>query len=369
MRLALLVNSLPPRSIGGAELQAHATAVRLAARGHRVVVFARAVPGDRGGAVEEHGVRWVRAAATHARGLSFFAHLGAFLRDWRRERDADPQAVLAYQLFAPGLLGALAARDRGIPLVAYVRSEVEIDPSLLKYRILSPWVLRRSRIVLAQSPALAGAVRAFIRGRIRGDAGRRTERAVRVLANAVDVGPEPPAGERRGLVFLGRLVSYKGLDVLLRALRRFDDPPPLRVIGDGPLRSRWEAEARGLPVTFLGAMSGPGLRAELEAAAILVSPSRSEGFPNALLEAMERAIPVVATAVGAVPDVVTDGRNGLLVPPGDDRALHRAVSTLLGDDDLRRRLSAGGRATAAGYGWEAHLDALEAVLEEAGAEG
>ncbi|NNF05155.1 MAG: glycosyltransferase family 4 protein [Candidatus Eisenbacteria bacterium] len=358
MRIAILVNSLPPRSIGGAEIQAASTAVRLAERGHEVTVFARAVPGDTAGAELKDGVTWVRTKTAPVPGLSFFAHILAFKRDWKKHGGPQSDVILAYQLVINGVLGARVSQGK-IPLVSWVRSELEIESQGLKYRRLSPWVIRNSTIVLAQTKTLAEKVRGFCKEH------KVPNPKVRVLPNAIALKEEPTYDNRSGLVFLGRLVSHKGVEVLLGALKRVSSSPRLRMLGDGPLRSELQAKAKGLNVTFEGAVAPKDVSKALEGARVLVSSSWTEGFPNAILEGMERGIPIVATAVGGVTDVVEDAITGYLVKAGDEEALAAKMELLLEDDDLWESMARAARATAETYSWETHLQELENVLKDA----
>jgi len=132
--------------------------------------------------------------------------------------------------------------------------------------------------------------------------------------------------------------------------------------GDGPLRHQLEDASRDLPVEFRGAAPPERVREFLTGARALVAPSRSEGFPNAVLEAMERGVPPVATRVGGIPDVVENHVNGLLVDPEDPAALAAAIRRILDDDPLREQLSRNARVTAESHGWDAHLTRLESVL-------
>lgn len=151
------------------------------------------------------------------------------------------------------------------------------------------------------------------------------------------------------LLWAGQLRPVKGLPVLLRAVRTLLDggvPVRLRIVGSGEQRAVLEAECNSLrlreSVSLEGYVSpGPGLNRYFEEADLFVLPSLSEGVPKVLIEAMARALPVVATAVGGIPDVVEDRTNGLLVPPGSPAALAEAVAELHADDGLRRRLSEG----------------------------
>ena len=153
------------------------------------------------------------------------------------------------------------------------------------------------------------------------------------------------AGAEPRLVCVGRLIPIKGHLVLLRALAQARAQIPdvaLDVAGRGPLAPALQAYARELgleeAVRFLGFVS-PVSRA-FENAAIAVVPSLGEGFGMVALEAMERARPVIASAVGGLPEIVADGETGLVVPPADAEALAEAIVALAGD--LRACGGAGG---------------------------
>jgi glycosyltransferase involved in cell wall biosynthesis len=166
------------------------------------------------------------------------------------------------------------------------------------------------------------------------------------------------------LVFVGRLTSEKGADVLLRALERNAGADGLLVVGDGPERAALTrlAERSTIPVRFCGYQED--VSPFLAMADVFVQPSRSEGLPFAALEAMAHGLPIVATRVGGLPGAVDGG--GLLVPSEDPVALRAALATLCGDADLRARLAATGRERVAReFGEAAMLAALEATYDEA----
>jgi glycosyltransferase involved in cell wall biosynthesis len=163
------------------------------------------------------------------------------------------------------------------------------------------------------------------------------------------------------IVFVGRVAQNKGLDVLLKAFKNLIQDIPdakLFIIGE---ETKTYARARpnetvleGLrrmviefnltkSVRFLGKAPEESLPKIYATADVIVLPSLLEGFGMTLLEAMATAKPCVATRVGGVPEVVMDGETGLLVPPGDSVALQRAMSTVLDDRLLSRRLGQAGR--------------------------
>ncbi len=161
-------------------------------------------------------------------------------------------------------------------------------------------------------------------------------------------GVEPYAGTEPRLLCVGRLIPIKGHLVLLRALAQARERVPgvvLDVAGRGPLEPALKAYARELgldgAVRFLGFVS-PVERA-LEQAAIVVVPSLGEGFGMVALEAMERGRPVIASAVGGLPEIVADGETGLVVPSGDANALADAIVALAGDLERAAAMGRAGR--------------------------
>ena len=174
--------------------------------------------------------------------------------------------------------------------------------------------------------------------------------SVRSIPNGVpDVAldPLPRPFERPTLGSLGRLDRQKGYDVLLHALAALPDTA-LVLVGDGPERRSLETLASSLGVDdrvlFAGWQAKP--RRHLTTFDVFVLPSRFEGFPLAIVEAMLARLPVVATVVGSVSEAVREGETGVLVPPDDPSALSSALRGLLGDPSAGRRLGERGRSLA-----------------------
>lgn len=165
----------------------------------------------------------------------------------------------------------------------------------------------------------------------------------------VDYIAELRADPRPLVLFVGRLVAYKGVDVLLRAM--VDVPARLVIVGDGPLRSELETLARSLALDtrtrFVGNAASDELTALYNGCDVFVLPSvtRAEAFGMVQLEAMSCGKPVVSTNLpSGVPWVNRHGVTGLVVDPGDARQLANAIATLVDDATLRNRLGAQGRA-------------------------
>jgi teichuronic acid biosynthesis glycosyltransferase TuaC len=140
----------------------------------------------------------------------------------------------------------------------------------------------------------------------------------------------------RLVVFVGQLVPIKAVETLIEAWRllqaegRLGAHDRLILIGEGRCRAdlTQQATAGGLGdrVTFAGALPQPTVARWIGAANLLCLPSRNEGTPNVIVEALASGVPVVASRVGGIPELITHERNGLLVPPGDAAALARALA-------------------------------------------
>jgi glycosyltransferase involved in cell wall biosynthesis len=174
-----------------------------------------------------------------------------------------------------------------------------------------------------------------------------------VIRNAVDVGASSTTPRTDGppvqVVSVGRLAAPKDFSTLVAAVARLPEGRAhLRVFGDGPLRSELESQKRALGIDAAVEFAGevPDVRPHLEDAEVFVLASRSEGMPVSVLEAMAAGLPVVASAVPGLEEVVLEGETGFLTPPGDVAALAARLGQLVDDPSLRVVLGAAGRVRA-----------------------
>lgn len=213
--------------------------------------------------------------------------------------------------------------------------------------------------------------------------GHQVERAL-ILAGAsvratIDnaVGPPPPARERADVlrefaagdsahlvVSVGRLVPQKNHEMAVRALAEVPGAT-LVILGEGPARASIEETAVRVGVADRVRLAGAraDARAVVGAADVIVAPSRWEGLPLAVIEALAAARPVVATRVIGLAELIEDGRSGLLVDDDDAPALATAVRAVLADPALAARLGDGGRQTAERYSEQAMIDAYMTVYD------
>jgi glycosyltransferase involved in cell wall biosynthesis len=232
------------------------------------------------------------------------------------------------------------------------------------FRRFIAWAARRSARVIAISSYTSAALRAIV------------DVPVEVIPYAAALPPSSASPARAHgdatVLFVGRLVERKGVAHLIDALARLDDHSRLVVVGDGPERPRLEARARELGladrVVFRGRISDAELQRAYQGADVFVLPAvvdsrgDTEGLGVVLLEAMNYGVPVVASNIGGIVDIVVDRETGILVPPADPVALAGALQTVLGDPSRARELGeAGRRRLAEHFSWVASLSQLDGV--------
>jgi glycosyltransferase involved in cell wall biosynthesis len=273
-------------------------------------------------------------------GVRGLARMPGFVRDLRTDDPSVFHAHLAWPFRCSR--GLLAARIAGVPAVVATQqlfAPLSSRRAVLRHRLLSIAVDR----YIAVSNDMGRALRPLC---MRGD------RRVIVVHNAVPrsafegdhLDSSPRADDRRVVLTLARLDRQKGLEHLIAAARLVPDALFL-IAGDGPDRHRLEELARdNVRVQFLGHRQDT--HDLLVACDLLVLPSLFEGLPVSVLEAMAAGKPVVATRIPGTEEAVVDGDTGLLVPPADPPTLAQAITAVLFDPTLARRLGAEGRSRA-----------------------
>jgi glycosyltransferase involved in cell wall biosynthesis len=242
-----------------------------------------------------------------------------------------------------GILGRLAARIAGVPVRIFTVHGWAFAQYHGAASTLFLWLDRLVRPLTTSFICVSGQTR---------DAGIAARTCHRdrtiVIANAVDVAAAPLAtldGEPPRVVSVGRLKEPKDFSGLVRSLAGTRVPFTAAIIGDGPDRPEIDnaISETGLEESFELLGERDDVAAQLAASDLFVLSSRSEGMPMSVLEAMAAGLPVVASAVGGVPELVVDGVTGLLVTAGDDVPLRQALARLLADAALRRSLGEAGR--------------------------
>ncbi len=248
-------------------------------------------------------------------------------------------AIVSHWLLPSGWAGAAAARRAAVRHVAVLHSA---DVHLLQRLPGRGALVAKIAASTDHFAAVSESVRVRFLEALPAALRRRIEARTSVRANPIPQdayraarGVEGPAG-RPVVLYLGRLEPVKGVDLLMQALRA-GDPWDVVVAGEGSLRRSLEEQSRvaGLPVSFLGNVTGDAKWDLLGRASVVVAPSRAlrsgrtEGLPVCIQESLACGTPVVAASVGGIPEVVRPGITGRLVPPEDPVALRQAIERVV----------------------------------------
>jgi glycosyltransferase involved in cell wall biosynthesis len=287
-------------------------------------------------------------------GPAFFASLPA--RIARQLREFRPHAVLAqgaHEAAAALTARSLARVDTAV--IADIHGDWRTPTRLYGSRlrgVLNPLADRAALTALRNADGIR-TVTAYTTDLVRGLGLEPTDEfpAYMDFDSFLQTAPQPLPDRARAL-FVGVLERYKNVDGLAAAWRRAAHRVPearLQLVGSGTLQPVVEQLVRDLPeqTSWTARLTQAEISAALDDSTVLVLPSRSEGMGRVVVEAFCRGRGVVASRVGGIPDLVEDGRNGLLVAPGDLDALADAIVRVLGERELAERLGAGAAASAA----------------------
>lgn len=275
-----------------------------------------------------------------------FGMVWATFSEARRSR---PDTIHAHWILPAGVVGALVARRERVPFVVTAHGADAYALNGRLARRLKRWVLQSADAVYPVSREIAERLDQIAPGCVT----RVVPMGVDITALLTGVGERTPQQGR--LLFVGRLADKKGVDVLLEAVALIEEPCSLTIVGDGPERELLEAKMHQLglgDVRFLGHCTTTQVCSEYARASVVVIPSRTgrggdrDGTPVVLMEAMALGIPVVASDLGGIGELMTDGVDAVLVPEGDARALAAGISAVLRGPDTALERADEARTTA-----------------------
>ncbi|WP_160755932.1 glycosyltransferase family 4 protein [Allopontixanthobacter sediminis] len=291
-------------------------------------------------------------------GSGKFAKVGdiiALRRIIQRER---PEIVLAF-LTKNILLTLVAALGQGVRVVCCERNNPEQQQAHWLWNAVLRLAYRRADMVICQTAAVTRCIPEAVQGR------------VRVIPNPIGKWPiSSKHTSPKTIAAVGRLTFQKGFDILIDSFARIAGDRTawrLQIWGDGPDRDalvgRAQESAAADRIEFMGLSDRPG--SWLHGADIFVLPSRYEGFPNVLGEAMAAGLPVIAAGCDFGPaEMIEDGADGILVPVEDRTALAAALARCMDDPELRERLGTAAALSARRYAPQNILRKWDRALEE-----
>lgn len=323
--------------------------------------------------------RFIRAPGSWFHGPSSYTFYRSILRLADNiVKEFQPHILHTYDATPDGYATLLLKKRYNLPLVCSV-----LGADINVYPFYKPLTLQLTQQVIAQADQLV-AVSEALRKSV--EVLAQPKREIRVIYMGCDIGvfrPDEAARKRtreflgispkeKIILFVGRLVRAKGVFELVEAFSQLRSRLPkthLVLLGDDRDRLRLENQVRqkGLNdvVHFIGVRPHSEMPSWLNAADLFVLPSHNEGLPNVVVEAMACGIPVVATNVGGIPEVIEDKRSGLLIEKGDIHSLASAIEDLLRRDEKRKEMGTYGRSVIErNFSWCKSAKALREVYDE-----
>ncbi len=348
MKIAILVNLFPPKWLAGTEIATYYLAQHLTRRGHEVHVITSL---DEGLPEEicENGIHIRRLPRIRVRFVGVFAFWAAIIRTIRM---VNPDIVHAQSLYI-AIPALVSKRFLKIPYLVWGRgSDVYLPNRFTK--LTAKTILKNADSVLALTKEMKRVMQVIY------------DREIAVVPNGIDLNEYTarlPAREVEGckkrILFVGRLHPVKGVQYLLQAMKIVHEEMPearLILVGDGEERDILESLTDNLGirgcVEFVGKVPHEMIPDYMYHADVFVLPSLSESFGIVNLEAMACGLPIVATRVGGLPDVIEDGVNGYLVGTREPREIAERLLMVMQNDEMQEEISTNNREKAKLFTWE-----------------
>lgn len=364
MKIAIIVCSFPPKFLGGTEVATYNIAKHLAKRGHDVHVMTQV---DVDPPIESKGEKF----NVHSMKIKKVPLIGILLF-WikvlftLKKIKPDIIHIQSIDIGIGGLLGKILLKK---PYVVYGRGG----------DVYSPWVFKKiiSKIIIKN----AGAVIALTED-MKQEMTKIYKRDITVIPNGLDITKFINLSKEnirrkmnipndvKIIIFIGRLKSVKGVEYLIEAmglLGQKDVKTKLLLVGDGAERERLEQLVKELELTknvmFVGRVSNEDIPKFLTMSDILVLPSLTEGFPNTILEAMASGLPIIATNIRGIPEIIKNGENGFLVESKNPEAIAEKILSLFENNELRKTISKKNKEDVKRYSWEDTTKKIEDIYQ------
>lgn len=352
MKILMLIPHYPPL-IGGAEVFAKTLADYLAERGEKVhIVTGRITPllnkkDNENATLHRVSMVSMKDLVNHS---YFYLFTGFPLMMWKSIALIKREGIDVVHTVGSiaSVMGLILSKLTNKPYISTIQGGYPKYPDRI-INIFGLWLIRRA----FSNSSLVHCISTFLEKSCRQLGARKTL----VIPNGIhlnrltflnkkEIKEKLRIGEEKIILTAARLIEIKGIKYLIKAFNKvLEDQNNIRllIIGDGPEKKKLVNLSDQLHlkdrVSFLGHMPQEQVLSYMCASDIFVGPSLVEGLGNVFIEAMACGTPVIGTTVGGIPDIIEDEVNGLLVPPGDSKAIANAILKILDDEELRIRFS------------------------------
>jgi len=363
MKIAIIISLFPPNKPGGTEIATYNLAKYLAKRGHEIYVITSYderyyLPPGLPKIYKENGFYVHRISRSKIRIIGVFSF---YVKIFLKIRTIKPD-IVQVQSIDIGISAWLIKKILTIPYVVWGRGSDVYQLNRFG-RIRSKLILKNADAILALTENMRITLKNIC----------NTE--IYIVPNGIDLEeynggtlfPDRKTGTKN-ILFVGTLRLVKGVQYLITSMKKIHEEMPdarLILVGDGEERERLAALSLQLGiqkhVQFIGIVPQEKVKTFMQQADVFVLPSLSEGFPNVIIEAMACGLPIIASRVGGIPDILTNDTNGYLVEAKDTHDMANKIILLLSDDALRKKISDNNRLLVKKYAWENVIFKLEKI--------
>ncbi|MHA1263845.1 MAG: glycosyltransferase family 4 protein [Candidatus Helarchaeota archaeon] len=360
-KIAIVVSGLPPIAIGGTEIATSAIAKYLIKEGFRVYVVSRNMRFQYKGKKRtlekvdsKNGYKIYRILCSR---LPIFRFITQFIFSvWALVR-ISPDIIQGHQILPNGLITVFAGKILRRKTIVYARGGEVYNSSILMKKVLLGLVIKNASCILTVSRAMTRWMKKFW-----------PNAPISTLHNGIELENyyhESKQSVSIDLIYIGRLIRSKNVTDAIRVISYFQDNEPpvtLTIVGTGPLEKELKQVANKLGVSdrvrFIGKVPHNIIPRFLAKADLFIFPSTKEGFPNAILEAMGASLPILASNISGVRELVQNGVNGYLHTPEEIEELKQHLQFLIENEAKRGLLGAKSRELAAKYKWDRIIQQL-----------
>lgn len=365
MKIAILVSHFPPKYLAGTEIATY-NIVKHIAKNHEVHVITR-MHRDLPRYEEKDGFFIHRVWYLDFSVLKIIYYITAPLKVLK----IKPDIIHGQMIFPNGFLAVILGWLLKKPSITYVRGSDIYTRSGLFKKTIGRFVLKRSNRVIALTNDMKKEILKIV-----------DRKDVIVVPNGIEISKfnlnrdncrrELNIQENKKIIlFVGRLIEIKGVEYLIRAMKEILKDIPdakLMIIGDGENEKNLKNLSVNLGVEekidFIGKVPNDKIPVYMKAADVFVLPSLSEGFPVTLLEAMAAGLPILATKVGGIPEIIKDEENGFLVQPANSSDIAKKVIDLLADKEKMEIMKQNNKEKAKNYDWDAIVKQLVTIYHD-----
>jgi glycosyltransferase involved in cell wall biosynthesis len=363
MKISIFVKLFPPRSLAGAEIAAYNLAKYLTKKGDEVHVITSIDKGQKKVTFDEgfyvHYFLWPK--------IKFFGGFLFWISVFLQLRKIKPN-IMHFQSVEIGVFPAFLMKIQKKHYVLWAQGSDVYFQSMVK-RLESKIILKNADAVVALTEDMKNHIKIIY------------NRDIFVIPNGIDLNkfeylPKDDFYSKFGfgkntkiILYVGTFRPVKGLKYLIEAMKIIDDKEKkLVIIGYGEEKTDLENLVKNLKlencVTFIGKTPNNEIIRYMASSDVFVLPSLSEGFPITILEAMASGLPIVATKVRGLPEILKDGQNGFLVEPANPEQIAEKVLLLLNDEKLRKIISKNNLEEVKKYDWKIVIDKLENLYSD-----